>query len=172
MTKQAPSGWTVVGTMIVTIRAGHAVSAELKDASGRLVESAPLAKERDLLSKACTLGGVLAVMGRAPADEDLWPLTVYKPSAQEPSADVVRLCTKPAELNVDAHGGVAWAFVRDAYEEQLTSPRWRKWLFDLDEELHHGQAAAQRAKREKGDELETAARAAGMGDKCWMLRFL
>jgi hypothetical protein len=158
--------------MIVTMRAGHAVSSELRDTSGHVVESAALVKESDLLLWPCKLGGVLAVVELEPPFDGASTFTILRPLVEDPSADVVSLCTKPVELPADSEAGFLWAFARDLYAERLTSSRWRKWLFDLDEQLHGERVAAARAKREKGDELEAAANAAGLGSSCWMLRFL
>lgn len=171
-TDRRPDGWVVAGTMIVTSRARHAVSVELRDTSGRLVESAALVEDSDVISFACKVGGVLAVLEHELAVDGPSTFTILRPSVEDASADVVSLCTKPAELQVDSDGGFHWMFARGVYAERLTSSRWRKWLFELDEQLHGDKVAAERAKREKGDELEAAARAAGLEASCFMLSVL
>lgn len=163
LTERRPEGWVVAGTMVVTSRGGHAVSVELRDAAGRVVESGALAKESDLLSKPCKVGGVLLFAERPPAADGASTLVLLRPSVEDPSADVVSLCTKPEGLPLGDDGGFHWAFARDTYAERLTSTRWRKWLFELDEDLRRDKPTAERAKRQKGDELEAAAKPPGAG---------
>ena len=164
MVKKRPSsGWVEAGQVILTLQAGQVTRVEVRDAKGRVVESGPLAKESDLLIKPCTVNGYLAVAEGELAMDGTATMTVLRPIAESESGDVAFLCKKPAELNAD---GFLWRSATNLLEERLTSRRWRSWVFELDEQLIPHTAATDQAKRTKADELDAAAKAAGIAS-CW-----
>src|SRR5688572_4106317 len=134
------SGWTHVGSIIVTIEDRSTKSFEIQDANGKVLESKPAPKGDPKKSLAlveeatCKLGGMLAALDSdLPNQEGTAVFLVLKPNAEDEKADVVMLCKLPEAMPDGIDGVQEMRLAFDLYEERLTTKKWRAWLKDLGE---------------------------------------
>ncbi len=168
--EKAPAGWVQAGSLVVSVAAGKPTTLDVKDASGKVLgsETLPAAKNdaREPIRLAvCKTGGVLGVVqgGKPAPDATSVTLLTYKPAKEDETADVAMLCVMPGDIPPDFDESQRMRVAAMMFEERLTSPRWRTWLFDMSAELRDaGDAAAVAIKRKHGTELQGAAKGS-----CW-----
>ncbi len=158
--EQPPSGWIETGSLIVSLKGGHFVAVEARDTSGRVIASGPLATESDIESAPCKAGGTIAVSKGEPPQDGTDMLRVFRPAVESEPADLALLCKDPGEQSPLARSFPAAAGL-DFFVQRLTTPRWRRWLLDVDDASKESKTLELKAR-----ELETAAVSAGL-EPCW-----
>ena len=155
----------------MVVQAGKPISAELRDAAGRVLDTLKIDPGQDthalFAQAACRLGGVLF---QAPADKPAdgtveWK--VLRPAAPNESEDLRRICSQP-DIPAGFEPSQELSVAVQIFEQSLTSAKWRAWIHRLKAELGGASepAAATSTRQKFATDLAPAASAAGLTD-CW-----
>ncbi len=178
LSSKRPAGWVDVGKLIITLKDERPSAFELRDGSGKKVDSgevtvkSPRAAGAHVAQKICLIGGVLAIYDAKPAANGTLVATVVKPAREDEGGDVVDLCKEPAGMTELDEAQKRRAAL-DVYEERLTSPRWRTWLFEMTSKVRKVDDPAARAAAMTGyvEVLAEAAARSNIKD-CWFANAL
>lgn len=169
MTGKRPTGWLDAGKIVITLVDGKPTSIEIHDASGKSAPSPPIdaatpeASRENLRKAVCLAGGVLGVVAGKPPKSGTMTIDTLRPAKEDAVADLVLLCSEPAEMLADTDPSQKVAIARQMYGERLTSARYRGWLHHLSVAVHD-ENAAERASQVAL--LAADAKAAGK-TSCW-----
>jgi hypothetical protein len=156
---------------------GQPMSMEARDPDGKVVDTRTAPKNARearlaLAELTCRVGGLVAALeGPEPPRQGTSTTTLiaFRPDVADEKADVATLCQEPDSLPAGADERQKLRLSVDRFEEQLTTRHWRAWLRDLVEE----DAQKQGSERillwtARADELQTAAKKAGVAGACWL----
>jgi hypothetical protein len=171
-TNKRPAGWVDAGKLVLTIKDKMPVAYAVLDASGKKVDSGDIdpklgaRKAVDAtVEKTCKVGGVLVVYDSNPGPETTSMTgAIIKPAKEDEAADLAALCKMPSIITADFDDAQKLVVAAQAYEESLTSSKWRSWLRDMSTKLRKADDAARPGiKSSKADELEAASKS----KDCW-----
>jgi hypothetical protein len=173
--KQRPAtGWVVAGTITAAARADNASSDVIfRDANGRESKAVALGA-RGVLELACASGGYLLVPEAGSDDPFVRVIrgVLLRPEVESEPGDLTLLCA-PLTGARTLNGRLLRGEVADAYEQRLTTRRWRAWIAAVEEigGIYLGGDGDDPGKeavwQAKAAELDAAARKAGIAS-CWL----
>ncbi len=173
--KKKPAGWVDVGTLVVQVKDDMPTGWELKDASGKKVDGGDISVKSaraaaDMVSqKICRVGGVLAVYDEKAPQSGSMSAVVVKPAKEDEAGDVATMCKPLSEeiMKIKPDESQQLRIAIQVYEESLTSKKWRGWVRDWAQKMRKADpTAAPGLRKSQGQELETAAKGAGI-KSCW-----
>lgn len=161
LARKRPAGWRDSGTLTVTLVDDHPTKIGDQAIQAQTAEDA----RRALRDAVCRAGGVLGVLEGKPPKNGVATIAVVVPAKEDEAADVALLCKEPKGMPRDLDDPQRLRIAFETYSEQLSSTKWRGWLFDMTDELAHADDAARRAIRKKY--AATLKKAPGASASCW-----
>jgi hypothetical protein len=162
--------WKQVGSLVVAVQGQEPASVEVRDASGRSIETVKVTNKKEMRSLAakmtCRVGGVLYLAPAGKPVDGMLEMKVLAAASQDPTRDLQSFCGVP-EMPQGFDPSQQRRVAVEIYEESLGTTRWREWLFTLSSKLQSAPEQEGAALRKKaGEELAAAAKQAGI-QECW-----